>query len=171
MIGQMLLIVGLLGAWTSDGVRDGFHVAQAGQKTFWPKTYGHIVNYDNYHDYVFYETLSVAVAGTGAYLWSKENPEWWRVAGVTVGASFVGWMGREWIIKYIPTGDPFLKSVPWHSSVFGNVRDRSTSFQIAGGAIGAGLTATALLWPKHKGGRYDVKISPYTNGVNVAINF
>jgi len=171
MIGQMLLIVGLLGAWSSDGIRDGFHVAQAGQRTFWPHTYGHIVNYDNYHDYVTYETISVAMAGAGVYIWGKQNPEWWRVAGVTVGASLVGWMGREWLIKYVPTGKPFLKSVPWHSSIFGNVPDRSTPFQIAGGSLGAGLTAAALLWPKHHYGRWDVKVTPTGNGVDLAVNF
>ncbi|HEY3296734.1 MAG TPA: hypothetical protein VGL38_14985 [bacterium] len=170
MIGQMLLIVGLLGAWSSDGVRDGFHVAQAGQRTFWPKTHGHIVNYANYHDFVTYETVGVAMAGAGAYLWGKENPEWWRVAGVTVGTSLVGWMGREWLIKYVPTGRPFLKSVPWHSSIFGNVHDRSTAFQIGGGVLGAGLTTAALVWPKHKG-KWDVKVIPTTNGVDLALNF
>jgi hypothetical protein len=167
----MLLIVGLLGAWTSDGIRDGFHVAQTGQKTWYPRTYGHIVNYGNYHDYVTYETASVAIAGAGVYVWAKDNPEWWRVAGVTFGTSLVGWMGREWLIKYIPTGNPFLKSVPWHSSIFGNVHDRSTSFQAAGGVLGAGIVTAALLLPKHKGGRWDVKVSPTTTGVDLAINF
>jgi hypothetical protein len=172
MIGQMLLIVGLLGAWTTDGVRDGFHVAQTGQKTFWPKTYGNIVTYGNYHDYVMYEEISIVMAGTGAYLWSKDNPEWWRVAGVTVGTSLVGWMGREWIIKYIPTGRPFLKSdCGWDSKFFGNVKDRSTAFQIAGGVLGAGIATAAILLPSKKDHRVNIGVSPRPNGIDVAIQF
>lgn len=171
MVGQVLLIVGLLGAWTSDGIRDGFHVAQTGQRTWYPRTHGHIVNYGNYHDYVTYETASVAMAGAGVYVWGKQNPEWWRVAGVTVGTSLVGWMGREWLIKYIPTGKPFLKSVPWHSSIFGNVHDRSTAFQASAGVLGAGITTAALLMPKHKGGKWDVRVIPTQNGVDLTLNF
>ncbi len=94
-MGTMLLIVGLLGAWTSDGVRDGFHVAQTAQGTWYPQTHGGFVDYGNYHDFVMYENIGVAMAGTGAYLWSKDNPEWWRVASVTVGTSLVGLDGAR----------------------------------------------------------------------------
>jgi hypothetical protein len=171
MIGPMLLIVGLLGAWTSDGIRDGFHVAQSAQHTWYPRTYGGIVDYGNYHDFVAVEQLSVAMAGTGAFIWSRQNPEWWRVAGVTVGASMVGWMAREWLIDYVPTGQPMLRSQPWHSTIFGNVPDRGGTFQIGVGLAGAGLAAAALLVPHGELSDFSLEVHPLPGGVQMAVNF
>ncbi len=172
MVGQLLLIVGLMGAWSSDGVRDGFHVAQSAQHTWYPKTYGSFVTYGNYHDYVGVEMASVAMAGTGAYLWSKQQPEWWRVAGVTVGTSMVGWLAREWLIDYVPTGQLNVRSGSWHSDVWGNVPDRKTSVQIGIGVAGAGLAAAALLIPHHEhADEWQIQVIPAGNSLEVAINF
>lgn len=170
-MGTMLLIMGLLGAWTSDGVRDGFHVAQTAQGTWYPQTHGGFVDYGNYHDFVMYENIGVAMAGTGAYLWSKDNPEWWRVASVTVGTSLVGWMVREWAIDYVPTGNAFRQSTSWQSGFFGQVRDNGLAFQIGVGAVGAGLTTAAILLPQHHGRRYNLRAVPTPQGLEVAINF
>jgi hypothetical protein len=171
MIGPMLLIVGLLGAWTSDGIRDGFHVAQSAQHTWYPHTYGRLVDYGNYHDFVAVEQVSVAMAGTGAFIWSRQNPEWWRVAGVTVGTSLVGWLGREWLIDYVPTGQPMLHSQPWHSTVFGNVPDRGATFQIGVGLVGAGLTAAALLVPHRETDKWSLEVHPGAGSLEVAVKF
>ena len=171
MIGQALLILGLLGAWTCDGVRDGFHIAQTGQKTWYPSTHGGIVDYGNYHDYVAYETLFVAMAGTGLYLWSKDDPEWWRVAGMTVGSSLVGWMAREWMIDYIPTGDAFRESDPWESNIFGSVPDRSMALQIAAGAVGVGLMTAALAIPGKRANRHTIDVRLLPHGVEMAVSF
>jgi hypothetical protein len=170
-MGTMLLMMGLLTAWTSDGVRDGFHVAQTAQKTWYPQTHGGIVSYGNYHDFVMYENIGVATAGTGAYIWSKQNPEWWRVAGVTVGTSLVGWMAREWIIDYIPTGNPNRRSTSWKSNYFGQIRDNGLAFQVGVGAVGAGLTTAALLLPHKEGRHYNLRAVPTPQGVEIALNF
>jgi hypothetical protein len=170
-MGTMLLMLGLLGAWTSDGVRDGFHVAQTGQRTWYPHTYGGIVSYGNYHDFVMYENISVAMAGTGAYLWSKDDPEWWRVAGVTVGTSLVGWLAREWIIDYVPTGHALRKSASWQSGYFGQVRDNGLAFQLGVGAAGAGLATAAILIPHHQGRHYNLRAVPTPQGLELALNF
>jgi hypothetical protein len=165
-------MVGLMGAWTSDGIRDGFHVAQSAQHTWYPQTYGGIVNYGNYHDFVGIEMASVTMAGTGAYIWSKDHPEWWRVAGVTVGSSMVGWLAREWMIDYVPTGMLNVKSSSWHSDVWGNVPDRGKAFQIGVAAAGAGLAAAAILIPHHVAGEdIQIQVVPTGNTLQVAVNF
>lgn len=171
MIGPMLLIVGLMGAWTSDGIRDGFHVAQSAQHTWYPDTHGGIVNYGNYHDFIALEMASVAMAGTGAFIWSKQQPEWWRVAGVTVGASLVGWLGREWLIDYIPTGQMFLQSDAWQSGIWGDVPDRGPAFQIGVGLAGAGLATAALLIPHREKDQWNIEVRPTGNSLEVALKF
>ena len=172
MIGPLLLMVGLMGAWTSDGIRDGFHVAQSDQNTWYPQTHGGIVNYGNYHDFVGIEMASVTMAGTGAYIWSKQNPEWWKVAGVTFGTSMVGWLAREWLIDYIPTGQLSIKSDPWQSDIWGNVPDRGPAFQIGVGVAGAGIAAAALLIPhREKADEWQIQVVPSGNSLQIAVNF
>ena len=146
-------------------------MAQTAQKTWYPRTYGGFVNYGNYHDYVMYENIGVATAGVGAYLWSKDNPEWWRVAGVTVGTSLVGWLAREWVIDYVPTGNSRRRSEPWKSEIFGTVHDNGLAFQLGVGALGAGLTTAAILLPHPQSRHYNLRAVPTPQGLEVAVNF